>query len=167
MREVKLGRRARPTEQEALPVRAARCAHEHKLGFGLDTLGDHVDAEAPPQPSHRGNDCCAFGIPRQFADERAVNLYLVESQFAQVAQARISSAEIIHDDADPSTLECLQYLAGDCKIADQCSLSDLGFKPVRRKFRLLQNGQDCVAKGWITDLTRRKIEGERDMLRPG
>ena len=54
MREVKLGRRARPTEQVALPVRAARCAHEHKLGFGLYTLGDQVDAEAPPRraPEH-------------------------------------------------------------------------------------------------------------------
>ena len=167
MREVQLGRGARSTEQVALPVRAPRCAQEHKLGIGLDTLGDRVDAEAPPQPNHRGNDCCAFGIPRQFADERAVNLYLVESQFAQVAQARISSTKIVHDDADPCTLECLQYLAGDCKIADQCSLGDLRFKPVWRKSRLVQNGQDSVAKGWITELTWRKIEGERDMLRPG
>src|ERR1700693_6075981 len=103
MREVEFGRRAWSAEQVALPVGTAGGAHKHKSVFGLDSLGDRVDAEASSQAGDRGHDRPAVSFLRYFGHERTVDLDLVKPQFAQVPQARISSAEIIHYDGDAGT----------------------------------------------------------------
>jgi hypothetical protein len=53
-RKLKLGCRAWPAEQEALPMGAAGCTHERQLVFRFNSFGNRTDVETPPQAGNRG-----------------------------------------------------------------------------------------------------------------
>ncbi len=54
------------------------------------------------------NDGKAVAGPRQPGNERAINLYLVECEAAQVGEARVPGPEVIESDADAQILELPQ-----------------------------------------------------------
>src|SRR5690349_10274349 len=91
----------RPAEQIALPLMAAFGAKAAEFGLGLDALGGDGDAEALAEADDRTDYRLRLAVCGDVADERLVDLDLVEWKAAQVAQARIAGAEIVHRDPHP------------------------------------------------------------------
>src|SRR5580704_6601772 len=77
--------RLRPAEQIALHLHAALGAQDFELLLGLDAFGRGDHAEARAEPRHRADDGDAIVFLAKLADERAVDLDLVEREAAQIA----------------------------------------------------------------------------------
>src|SRR5437868_826432 len=86
-------------EQVTLRLGAAFLAHAAELLSGLDTLGCRRDAKPASEPRNRPHDRDRIRVLAEIADERLIDLDLVERKLAQIAQARIAGAEVVHRDA--------------------------------------------------------------------
>src|ERR1700688_4992313 len=78
--------RLRPAEQIALHLDAAFGAQNLELLLGLDALGRGGNAQTRAEPRHGADDGDAIVFLAELADERAVDLDLVEREAAQIAQ---------------------------------------------------------------------------------
>ena len=119
-----------------------------------------------PRPVTARTIAIEFLARRQFADERAVDLDLVERETAQIAQRRIAGSEIVHRDPDAEAAKLVQNRQRRLAVLQQHRLGDLQFEPVRRKAGGLQR---CLHRRYqvgILELHRRKIDGDADVLRP-
>jgi len=103
-----LGGRAGRAQQIALHLGAAGAAHQLELVLGLDPFGGRLDAEAGAQAGYRLDDRDVLAAVAGAGDERAVDLDPVEREAAQVAQARIAGAEIVHRDAHAQRPQLVQ-----------------------------------------------------------
>ena len=83
----------------ALPLLAAERAQPLELGGGLDALGRDREAEAVRHCRDRLHDLRVRGMRIELAQERAVDLQLVDRQAAQVSETRIAGAEVVDRDA--------------------------------------------------------------------
>ena len=72
---------------------------------------------------------------RDVADERLVDLDLVEREAAQIAQRRIAGAEIVHRDADAEVAQRVQGRERRAAVGEQHRFGDLEFEPLRRASR--------------------------------
>src|SRR5207244_13247092 len=90
------GLRAGAAEQKALALLAAFGAQAAQLGFGFDAFGGDGDAEPLAEADDGTDDRLRVAIGIDFLHEGAVDLDLVERKTAQVTQARIAGAEIVH-----------------------------------------------------------------------
>jgi hypothetical protein len=131
-----LGMRPRAAEQKALALVAAFGAQAAQFGFGLDAFGGDGDAETLAEADDRADDRLGVGVGAEIAHEGLVDLDLVEREAAQIAQARIAGAEIIHRDPHPERAQRMQrglYLAA---LLQQQGFGDLELQPPRRQARL-------------------------------
>src|SRR4051812_1779594 len=87
--------RLRPGEVEALPEVAAERPQFGELQRRLDALGRHRQAERVTQSHDRGDDRGVVGIVTEAVDEGAVDLEGVDRQRLQVAERRMSGAEVV------------------------------------------------------------------------
>src|SRR3712207_6864546 len=58
-------------------------------------LGDHARADPVGDVEHRGDDRPARTLADRLADERAVDLQVVDRQRAHVRQRRVAGAEVV------------------------------------------------------------------------
>ena len=101
------------------------------------------------------------------ADETAVDLDLVEWKAAQVAQAGIAGAEIVHRQAYAELLELRQDLKRLLLVIDKNGFSDLQFQPFRRQPGAKKHLRDRGNKARVVELDRRKIDRDRGGSLPG
>src|SRR5205814_1889620 len=94
-----LGIGARAAEQKTLALVAAFGAQATQLGLGLDTLSGDGYAEPLAEADDGTDDRLRIAVGVDLPHERTVDLDLVEWEAAQIAQARIAGAEIVHRDA--------------------------------------------------------------------
>ena len=74
-------------------------------------------------------------IVRQLPHEGAIDLDLVEREGAQIAQARIAGAEIVHRDAHAEAAQLMQHREIGVVLGEQHRFGDLELEPLRRRAR--------------------------------
>jgi hypothetical protein len=92
--------RLRFAEKEPLHFGATLRFHSIPLFCGLHAFGGRYDAEAVGHRSHSPNDVQRAAAFSDVLDEGAIDLDLVEGEALQVAERRVSCAEIVHGDPD-------------------------------------------------------------------
>ena len=128
-----------PANQVALdlctPLRHKECLLRRRL----DALGNDRQFQRTPEADDRMHDRSRLRIGLQLHHEGLVDLDLVEREGLQIAEARITRAEIVHGDADAERLDVPQDRDRAGKIVDQHALGDLDFDALGRKSGLLQD----------------------------
>src|SRR4029079_4403253 len=98
------------SEEIALPLLASHADKKVGRGAVLDTFGHDHEAELLAETDGRADDRRVIGICKQIGHERPVDLESVERKLLQIAQARISGAEIVEQDADAELLDPLEHV---------------------------------------------------------
>src|SRR5262245_44760087 len=125
-----LGHRAR--EQIALTVCTADGQGELTFGSGFDPLGHDIEVEGPSQPHDALHQLPLPERRRHRAREDPVELNDVERHLSQVAQRRVSGAEVIDRDPYTPATKPLEVLPDVLVVAEEKRLGDLQHQPVRR-----------------------------------
>src|SRR5262249_22788077 len=115
---------------EALRLVATIGAQDAQLLLGFDAFGAGDDPEAVAETEDRANDGSRIAIAFEIADERSIDLDLVEREAAQAAERRISGAEIVHRDAHAQRLQLLQGGEVRLDVAQQQRLGDLDLETI-------------------------------------
>src|SRR3990167_463471 len=87
-----LGRGPGRAEEIALHLGAAFRPHDPQLLLGLDALGRRRDAEPRGEVDDRADELEVVGAGVEIAQERGVDLDLVERAAAEVAERRVAGA---------------------------------------------------------------------------
>ena len=82
-------------------------------------------------------------------DEAAVDLDLVEREAAQIAQRRISGAEIVQRDAHADVAQVLQQGERRVVVADQHGFGDLELQPAGGQAGGRQHLATLSEKAWL------------------
>jgi hypothetical protein len=120
---------------------ATKSPEHFGLLLGLNALGDDLEVEAFAHHQDGANDMFGGFVDCDLADEAAINLDLVESEFAQPPQARLAGAEIIKRNPDPDGVEFIDHLGGNLRIAHHRGFRDLQFEPARIETNPVDDGQ--------------------------
>ncbi len=105
-----VGRRERPAEEVSLHLVAPVVSQVGQLRGGFDALGDDVEFEAVRHADDSQRDGRLVGLGGDVADERHVDLQLVDREPAQVGQAGVPGAEVVDRDLHPVAAQALQRL---------------------------------------------------------
>src|SRR3954451_9208657 len=97
--------RQRFADEIALHRVAAFIRKEAELLLSFNALGDDRHLKPVAETDDSSDDRSRLRVPSEIDDEGAVDLDLVERKRLQVAQRRISTAEVIHRYADPERLQ--------------------------------------------------------------
>ena len=159
--------RLRRAQQVALDLGAAERAHVGELLLGLDALdgGDHV--EAVREAGDALDDRERALLVRDVLHERAVDLDLVEREAAQVAQAGVAGAEIVHREVDAERAQLMQGGERGRGVLHQHGLGDLEFQPAGRQARARQRPHDDLEQALADQLDGGEVDRHLDVLRPG
>src|SRR6185295_5723002 len=98
----------RPAEQEALAVVAPVVVQEGKLGIVLDAFGENFDPEAARQPDDGAHDRRVVVVRGDVPNERLVDLERIQRQTLEVAQARVTRAEVVDRNGNAARLQTLE-----------------------------------------------------------
>jgi hypothetical protein len=109
--EVDILDRAGTFEQITLQRRYAGQSQQLILLPRFHTLGRHRDTEIVGKRERRRNDRDVFGALRQILSKRFANLDLVGRKHRQLAQRRVTGAEIVQRDGDAGIFEAVQCRA--------------------------------------------------------
>ena len=90
----------RVAEVEALAQVTAHLTQLRQLSGVFDALGHHRLAQRVAQLHHRAHHGGLLRATAQTVDERAVDLQAVDGQRGQVAQGRVTGAEVVDAQAD-------------------------------------------------------------------
>src|SRR5436190_9328555 len=100
-----------------------------KLRFSFHPLGRRRNTERAAKACDCANDRDRIALVSQVVNERLVDLDLVERESTQVTQARISSAEVVHRDADTEVAQLRENGYRHFSVLEQHSLRNLDFEP--------------------------------------
>src|SRR3954452_18027154 len=95
----------------------------------LDALGDGAQPEPPAEVDDALHDRRVRRVGEQVADERAVDLELVDRQVLEQRERGVAGPEVVHGNADPRRDEALDDPQRAIGIAHQCVLGDLDAQP--------------------------------------
>ena len=132
----------------------------------LHALGRRLHAQAVAQRGDRADDGHGFLILHQVTHKGLVDLDLVERKAAQVAERRVSGAEIIQRYGDPHGAQLMQRRQGAHGVLQQDRFRDLQLQPVRPQAGCVEcfpHGGDKIA---FLELNRRQVHGNADVGRP-
>jgi MFS family permease len=105
----------RTREQEPLAAVAAHGGHVRELLLGLDAFGDSDHLDGAEKPDDGLGEGAVTGVRSQTAYERLVDLHDIHGERAQIAERRISRAEVI--DGDPRAGEAQALHMADREVA--------------------------------------------------
>src|SRR5690606_14437907 len=92
------------------------------------------------------------------ADERLVDLDLVEGEAAQISERGVSGAEIVEHQAHAERAELLQRLDGAGLGSEKRGLVDLDFEPVRIEARRVERVPHAPGEVALIELDGGKID---------
>src|SRR5207344_2861223 len=94
--------------EKSLRLRTAEIAQHGRLLFRLDTLCGHGHAERLAKRNDGLDDGLHRLLARHVAHELPIDLDLVEGEAREIAEARITGAEIVHHDLDPELAQAVE-----------------------------------------------------------
>ncbi len=138
------------TKQIALDLlHAGMGQHGFKLRLGLDPLGDDRQFEVPTDPGDAGQKPQGAWIGVDIGNEGAIDLEFGKRQGVEIAQRRITGAEIVERNRYPAIGQMRQHLLGQVPFLDEGGLGNFEFQPVRlqprRGQRLFHNARQVEA----------------------
>src|SRR5450756_1444449 len=157
----------RPAEQITLAFVATLRRHQLHLLFRFDAFGDHDFVEASAEAGDGADDGAGIALVAEIADERLVDLDLIERELAQVVERGVAGAEVVERQADAEILHLLHRLQGAFVVLEQQTLGYLQLDPLRRPPRLRQRRYLLQSETAVPELDRRQIDGNLDAMRPG
>src|SRR5262249_36110429 len=94
-------------------------------------------------------------------------LILSKAKRGEIAEARITGAEIVHHDFDPEQPQAVELAERLFSIVDEQTLGDLKLKSLGRKPRFAQHMGDGQGHIGAAKSRRRKIDRDSQRLVPG
>src|SRR5690606_38379294 len=116
---------------EALHLVASRDRHALELLEAFDALGHGPDAERLRQFRYGTDDRPRVVPVRHLADDRLVDLDLVEGKGAQVVERRETGAEVVENQAHAKILEAIEDFDGARLGFAKHGFVDLDLEPAR------------------------------------
>jgi hypothetical protein len=129
-------------------------------------FGGRLHAQLVRQLDRRLDDRQRVGRADQVGDEAAVDLDLGERERAQVAEARIAGAEIVHRDPHAQRGEPLEQRAHPGLVVEQHRFGDLQLEPLRLEPGHGQRRDRHRDKVAALHLRGRKVDRDLDPVRP-
>ena len=119
------------------------------------------------KPNHRADQrsLAAFRLVRA-ADERLVDLDLVERHALQIAERRIAGPEIVERELDADVLQARDHVVNVLIVAQQHAFGNLQLEALGGEAGFAEHSPDQCRKRMRFELDRREVDGDRDMLRP-
>src|SRR5262249_32666393 len=151
---------------EALHLVATLRAQPIELVDGLYPFRGRCDVEAAAEPRNCAHDRHTVGTSRKILHEGTVDLYLVEGKAAQVAEARISGAKIVHRDADTEPAQLMQDREIRLCLRQEYRFGDFKLEAPWRQARLRQRGDHDLDQVAAAELHRRQIDRNLYLRRP-
>src|SRR5205085_9123043 len=124
-----LARGLRPAEVVALPFDTTQRSQLLRLLLGLDAFGGRLHPQAGAEADDRLHDRQAVLTLRKVADERLVDLDLVEREAAEIAERGVSGAEIVHGDMHAERAQLMQDRERRLVVLKQHGFRDLELEP--------------------------------------
>ena len=94
-------------------------------GFVVHMFGDRTQIHARCNPDRRHHDFLVDRVIRQVADERAVDLHVIERETLEVLEGGQTGTEIVQCDAESLALEVIEQTRRGRRIADGFAFGDL------------------------------------------
>ena len=152
--------------QIALYVGASEFPNAIQLVASFDAFSSRRHAQTLRQTGYRLNDGGRFGAATETADEASVDLDLVEREAAKITQRRITSAEIIHRNADTERTQLMKSFQSSFGVLHQHRLGDFQLQPMRGQLRCGQRAQHRRQEILAGQLCWREIDGDANFIRP-
>ena len=162
-----LARRDCGAEQKTLAVLAAQRAQDINLFLCLDALGQRHETQAMPYIDCGPDQFLRPWLHSKILGERAVDLDLVNRKTVEIAQPRISGAEVIQGNHYAKLFQALQDIECFRGFFQQERLGDLELKPVSGKTMFFQRGGDDINQFAGLELGGRYIYCNRELLLQG
>lgn len=137
----KIVTRKRPLKPESLTGRAPELHDQSQKLAALDMFGHSRNAKALAKADHGPQQALAVGAVLRGRNKPAVELDLIEAQFAQIADRGIAGAKVIENNRRARSLEFGKVRASTWKVGEQCGLGDLRLEPFGGKLGSLQRPQ--------------------------
>ena len=128
-------------EEMALSFVAAMGLDLPHLLFRLDALGDHPLVEAGAKTGDCTDDL-GVALFAQALNERPIDLDLLEGEFTQVVERRLTRPEVVERNADTQILELLHRRQRSVAVLEQQALRDFKLQALRGQTGLRQGGND-------------------------
>ncbi len=109
----------------------------------------------------------ALAAFRQILRERFVDLDLVERKHGELAERRVSGAEVVQHDGDAEILELAKRRQTFGGGLDERRLGYFKLQPFRRQSELGEGVHDDVGQIGLVKLNERQIDSRRNIVRPG
>src|SRR3546814_934197 len=130
------------------------------LLLGLDAFGNDADIKAARHRDDRIDDRGVGGIVGDVANERAVDLDLVDRKAGQVRKTRIAGAEVVDDDRDTEPAQGAQDFRTLFRALHQHALGDLQLHAVRRESGLVEYRVQKLRQRLLLELAGRDVDRE-------
>src|ERR1035437_3132153 len=153
------------TEQITLAFVATLRRHQLHLLFRLDAFSDHGFVEAGAEAGDGTDDGAGVALVAEIADERLVDLDLIERELAQVVERGVAGAEVVERQADAEILELPHGSQGALALLEQHALGDLELEPLRMQSRLRECRYHLQGEAALPELDRRQVDGNFDAVR--
>src|SRR5690606_1067737 len=147
-----LRRRHRSADQKALRAVAFQIHEALELLARLDAFCDDVELQAVRQLDDASHDAGGSRIPCHAMDERAIDLELIERQTTQVAQRRISRAEIVDRYRNAEHLKLPEHVDRRLAVVKDDALGDLELQSVRCKSLAVQDAREPFDELWAMEM---------------
>nr|WP_281533998.1 hypothetical protein [Cryobacterium breve] len=134
-----------------------------RLGV-LDPLGHHPQAQAVGEVDARRHHCGGALVAVQRGHEGAVELELVDREFAEVGERAVPDAEVVDGDADAAGAQSPEDVARAAPVVEQERLGDLEHERRRREVTRGEHGADPFGQAGIEKRTRREVDRDRKPL---
>src|SRR5207245_2567491 len=108
----------------------------------------------------------AFGAFPDLLDKPLVDFELIEPQFIQLGETRISSAKIVNNDSNPCITQGPNGVTCRFKIRNNRAFGNFSLKAIGRQPGIGEDRQDILRKILGAELRRRKIERQGNILWP-
>ncbi len=155
------------TEKEPLRLGDGAQQIDHpQLLLSFYALDHHAHAEPA---AHRGDAFDQYGRALLNAEpdsESAIDLDAVEREAQEIAETRVSGAEIVERNAKPSGAQGLERAADVATIFEKRGLSDFKVEALGRKVGGRKRVQDRLLEIPTAELRRRQIHRHADSVRP-
>src|SRR6202046_1255852 len=136
----------RPTEEVALPFRAALDLKECELLLRFDALGNHAQVQILAQVNNGTDDCGVVSIAGDALDEGPIYFQDINGKFLKIAQAGVAGPEVIHSQVYTHRSELPEYRDRNFGIGHKDALGDFEVQVALFQTRFSEGGVNCGDK---------------------
>lgn len=128
-------------------------------------LGDHLEVERARELDHRRHHRLVDRVDAEIADERAVDLQIVERQVLQVAERGQAAPEIVERELAAHAVQHADEALRMLDVRDDRVLGDFERKLVRRDAGAVEHVDDELQERRIAERLSREVDRETAIRR--